>query len=73
MERNIFGIRISTVPSESAFSTSSRVLDSLRSSLRPKIIEPLICLGDWFRSANSSSHNVEEYEEDLAELENITC
>ncbi|CAN1801821.1 hypothetical protein LINPERHAP1_LOCUS23116 [Linum perenne] len=53
-------------------STSGRVLDSFRSSLSPEIVEALICLEHWFRSANSSSQNVEEYEEDLAELEDGT-
>ncbi|CAN1269858.1 Zinc finger BED domain-containing protein DAYSLEEPER [Linum perenne] len=44
---------------------------SFRSSLSPEIVEALICSGDWFRSANSSSQNVREYEDDLAELEDV--
>ncbi|CAN1753424.1 Putative AC9 transposase [Linum perenne] len=72
MVRDIFGIRISNVSSQSAFSTSGRVLDSFRNSLSPKIAEAFIFLGDWFISANKSSQNI-EYEEDLTELENGTC
>ncbi|CAN1223403.1 Putative AC9 transposase [Linum perenne] len=60
MVRDILGVPMSTIPFESAFSTSSRVLDSFRSSLSPEIVEAFIFSGDRFRSANSSSQNVEE-------------
>uniref|UniRef100_A0A9I9CUY2 HAT C-terminal dimerisation domain-containing protein n=1 Tax=Cucumis melo TaxID=3656 RepID=A0A9I9CUY2_CUCME len=41
--RDIYNIPISTVPSESAFSTGGRELDSFRSSLIPQTAEALIC------------------------------
>ncbi|XP_050946530.1 zinc finger BED domain-containing protein RICESLEEPER 2-like [Cucumis melo] len=41
--RDIYSISISTMPSESAFSTGGRVLDSFRSSLTPETAEALIC------------------------------
>ncbi|KAA0025878.1 zinc finger BED domain-containing protein RICESLEEPER 4-like [Cucumis melo var. makuwa] len=41
--RDIYDIPISTVPSEFAFSTEGRVLDSFRSSLTPQTAEALIC------------------------------
>ncbi|CAN0905167.1 Putative AC9 transposase [Linum grandiflorum] len=47
MVRDIFGVPISSVSSESAFSTGGRILDSFRSSLTPSIVEALICSGDW--------------------------
>ena len=47
MARDLLVIPISTVASESAFSTSGRVLDAFRSSLTPKLIEALICVQDW--------------------------
>ncbi|KAA0048579.1 putative transposase [Cucumis melo var. makuwa] len=48
--RDIYSIPISTVPSESAFSTGRRVLDSFRSSLTPQTTEALICAQNWIQS-----------------------
>nr|ADN33674.1 transposase [Cucumis melo subsp. melo] len=48
--RDIYSIPISTVPSESAFSTGGRVLDSFRSSLTPQTAEALICAQNWIQS-----------------------
>ncbi|KAA0067919.1 zinc finger BED domain-containing protein RICESLEEPER 4-like [Cucumis melo var. makuwa] len=48
--RDIYIIPISTVPSESAFSTGGRVLDSFRSSLTPQTAEALICAQNWIQS-----------------------
>lgn len=47
--RDIFAIPISTVASESAFSTSGRVLSEHRSRLTPEILEALMCSQDWMR------------------------
>ncbi|GKC24952.1 zinc finger BED domain-containing protein RICESLEEPER 2-like protein [Tanacetum coccineum] len=49
MARDLLAIAISTVASESIFSTSGQVLDSYRSSLGDKTIECLICTQDWLR------------------------
>ncbi|KAA0055499.1 transposase [Cucumis melo var. makuwa] len=48
--RDIYSIPISTVPSESAFSTGGRVLDSFRSYLTPQTAEALICAQNWIQS-----------------------
>lgn len=48
--KDIYAIHVTTVASESAFSTSGRVLSEHRSSLTPQMIEALMCSQDWFRN-----------------------
>ncbi|KAG1327774.1 putative transposase [Cocos nucifera] len=50
MTRDVLVVPVSTVASESAFSTSSKVLDNFRSSPSPKMTEALICTQNWLRS-----------------------
>nr|XP_009774379.1 PREDICTED: zinc finger BED domain-containing protein RICESLEEPER 2-like [Nicotiana sylvestris] len=50
MARDVLDIPISSVASESAFSTVRRILDKFRSSLTPKLVETLVCLQDWLQS-----------------------
>ncbi|KAL2903417.1 Zinc finger BED domain-containing protein RICESLEEPER 2 [Bienertia sinuspersici] len=67
MARDVLAIPVSTIASESAFSTSSRVLDPFRSSLPPKMVEALICGQDWLRT----SHGPLLLEETLEDIEKI--
>ncbi|CAN1239199.1 Putative AC9 transposase [Linum grandiflorum] len=64
MARDILDVPITTVASESTFSTGGRILDSFRTSLTPTIVEALICARDWIKSDNSK---MVVDEEDLAE------
>jgi hypothetical protein len=47
---DIYAIPVSTVGSESAFSTSGRVLSEHRSCLTPRMLEALMCSQDWLRN-----------------------
>lgn len=67
MASDILAIPISTVASESAFSTSGRVLDDFRSSLSPLTLQCLICAQDWLRG--SKRINVEADLVDLSQFE----
>ena len=45
--RDVLAIQVSTVASESAFSTSGRTLSSHRSRLHPHTVEALMCAQNW--------------------------
>ncbi|CAI9281773.1 unnamed protein product [Lactuca saligna] len=68
MARDVFAIPISTVASESVFSTSGRVLGPFRSYLTHKIVESLICTQDWIRGSIS---DIIDYEKDWEENQQI--
>jgi hypothetical protein len=67
MARDVLAIPISTVASESAFSTSGRILDDFHSSLTPFMLEALVCAQDWLRW--SIPIDIEENLEELTMLE----
>uniref|UniRef100_A0A9I9E8G0 HAT C-terminal dimerisation domain-containing protein n=1 Tax=Cucumis melo TaxID=3656 RepID=A0A9I9E8G0_CUCME len=71
--RDIYSIPISTVPSESIFSTGGRVLDSFRSSLTPQIAEVLICAQNSIQSKplDDMTEEIDEAEEIDEEFINI--
>ncbi|KAK3199726.1 hypothetical protein Dsin_023141 [Dipteronia sinensis] len=45
--RDVLAIPVSTVASESAFSTGGRTLSSHRSRLHPHTVEALMCTQNW--------------------------
>lgn len=71
MARDVLAIPISTVASESAFSTGGRILDSFRSSLTPRMVQGIICAQDWLRRSNEPI-DIEEKLESLEEIEKGT-
>ena len=66
--RDIFAMPVSTVASESAFSTGGRVLDNFRSSLTPVMVEALICTQNWIRN-NLTIDKTNEVEAMILEAE----
>jgi hypothetical protein len=67
MSRDVLAIPISTVAAESAFSTSGRILDDIRTSLTPFMLEALVCTQDWLR--RTTPINIQENMEELAMIE----
>jgi hypothetical protein len=50
MARDFLAIPLSTVASESTFSTASMLIDKYRSSLSSETVEALICAKDWLKA-----------------------
>ncbi|XP_054784012.1 zinc finger BED domain-containing protein RICESLEEPER 1-like [Prosopis cineraria] len=61
--RDVLAIPVSTVASESTFSTGRRVVDDYRSSLSPKMTEALICAQNWLVAGQSLSEFVSMFHE----------
>jgi hypothetical protein len=53
MARDVFAVTASTVASESAFSTSGRIVSDYRNRLSSNTIEALICFQNWIREAGN--------------------
>ena len=51
LARDVLAVPVSTVASESAFSSGGRILDPFRSSLAPEMVQSLICTQNWLQSS----------------------
>ena len=56
MSRNVFVVPVSTVPSESCFSSANRILSDKRSKLGAHVFERLVCLKDWIDAEERNQH-----------------
>ncbi|XP_042460145.1 zinc finger BED domain-containing protein RICESLEEPER 2-like [Zingiber officinale] len=79
LARDILAIQISTVASESTFSTSGRLVSSHRSRLHLKTIETLMCAQSWLSNEKQATSSQEtkayyssvEYYEDTINVDGI--
>ena len=69
LARDVLAIQVSSVASESAFSTSGRVLDPYRSCLTPYIVEVLLCTQQWLRCKYKSEGKIAYVKQMLEESE----
>nr|XP_023919015.1 zinc finger BED domain-containing protein RICESLEEPER 1-like [Quercus suber] len=73
MARDVLAVPVSTVASESAFSTGGRILDPFRSSLSPLMVQNLVCAQNWLQarvpiSFRKSKDEMEALEDEFHEL-----
>lgn len=50
MAKDVLAMQVTSIASESAFSTSGRLIDSFRSFLTHYMIEVLMCTGKWMKA-----------------------
>jgi hypothetical protein len=67
--RDVLAMPISTVASESAFSTEGRILDPFRSSLSPLTVEALVCTQNWIRNTPINIRKLEEFVESYDDVQ----
>jgi hypothetical protein len=53
--KNFLSIPTTSVSLESTFSTGGRVLDDYRSSLKPTMVEVLMCASSWIKGAHNDN------------------
>lgn len=69
MARDLFAMQVSSVASESAFSTSGRILEPYRSCLTHYMIEVLMCTEQWMHADIKLFEEVRTNEQMLADVE----
>jgi hypothetical protein len=66
LAKDIFSVPVSTISSESTFSTSGRILEERRRRLNPETVEALACIKDWEAAESRLQHMVEDKELEAA-------
>ena len=69
MARDLFAMQVSSVASESAFSTSGRILEPHRSCLTHFMIEVLMCTEQWMQADIKLNASITTNEQILADVE----
>ena len=67
--KDVLAVQVSTVASESAFSTGGRILDPFRSSLSPRMVEALICTKNWLTCEYEEPIVLKQYMDEIEALE----
>ena len=62
MARDIISIPISTVFSESGFSSTGKIIEERRRCLSPETVEMLTCIKDWELGEKREQHVVDNQE-----------
>jgi hAT family C-terminal dimerisation region len=57
MACDVFAVHVSTVPSESCFSSANRILTDKRTKLGSKLFEQLVCNKDCIDAESRMQHN----------------
>ena len=76
MAKDVLAVPVSTVASESAFSTRGRILDPFQSSLSPLMVQNLVYAQNWLQahvpiSFRKSKDEMEALEDEFHELGNM--
>ncbi|CAJ2634711.1 unnamed protein product [Trifolium pratense] len=57
MARDILSVPVSSVPADSIFDDKNKEMDQYRSSLRPEVVEALVCAKDWMHYGAADASN----------------
>ncbi|XP_010412406.1 PREDICTED: zinc finger BED domain-containing protein RICESLEEPER 2-like [Camelina sativa] len=69
MARDVFAMQVSSIASESAFSTSGRIIKPCRSCLTPYMVEVLMCTEQWMKQDIAIESRVLTNAQILAEVQ----
>jgi len=71
MAKDILAIPVSTVASESSFSTGGRAVHKFRSTLNTKTVEALICSQDWIRHTMPDNETEQKSNSVVSDIETM--